>query len=86
MFKRAPLSSTYMLVSLIGFIMSAFLLDVILSWAFAFMGVFLVMFISSVVSMENIPLEIDYLEELAIHDPDHYVKKRKKSQKTKKKN
>ncbi len=88
MFKEAPLSSTYMLVSLIGFIMSAILLDVLPSWAFAFMIVFIVMFISSIISMSNVPYEYpDLLEELNIHDPMHYYKKRQKHsvKKTKKK-
>jgi uncharacterized membrane protein len=75
-----PLSSSYMLVSLMGFIFSAFMLDIFPSWAFAFMIVFLVMFVSSVVSMSNLPFEYpDILDELRIHDPLHYHKRRVKS-------
>ncbi len=82
MFKHEPLSSTYMLISLIGFIMSAVMIEVLPSWAFAFMIVFVVMFISSVASMSNVPFERkDLLEELNIHDPLHYHKKRMKNKK-----
>ena len=80
MFKQAPLSSTYMLISMLGFILSAFLLEHIPSWAMAFLCVFTVMFISSVVSMGDIHFkDLDSLEELNIHDPLHYHKKRKKN-------
>ena len=65
-----------MLISLMGFIISAIMIDVIPSWAFAFMIVFVVMFISSVISMSNVPFEYpDLLEELNVHDPMHYKKK-----------
>lgn len=77
-----PLSSTYMLTSLIGFIFSALLLNVLPSWAFAFMIVFIVMFVSSVISMSNVPFQYpDLLEELNIHDPLHYYKKKMKYRK-----
>lgn len=86
MFNREPLSSTYMLISLMGFIMSALLLDIIPSWALSFMIVFIVMFISSVVSMSNVPFEYpDLLEELNIHDPLHYEKKKQKNKSVAKK-
>lgn len=79
MFNQAPLSSTYMLVSLLGFIFSAFLIDKIPTWSFAFLIVFTVMFIASLISMSNIPFDdLESLEELKIHDPLHYHKKRKK--------
>ena len=74
-----------MLISLMGFIISAIMIDVLPSWAFAFMIVFVVMFISSVVSMSNVPFEYkDLLEELNIHDPMHYKKKWLKPAKKKK--
>ena len=82
MFNREPLSSTYMLVSLIGFVLSALMLEVVPSWAFAFMVVFIVMFIASVISMGRIAHDdIEALEELNIHDPLHYHKKRIKYKK-----
>ncbi len=84
MFKQEPLSSTYMLISLMGFIVSAIMIDVVPSWAFAFMMVFIVMFISSVISMSNVPFEYpDLLEELNVHDPMHHKKKWLKSTKKK---
>lgn len=79
MFKQEPLSSTYMLVSMMGFIVSALMIDVLPSWAFAFMIVFIVMFIASIISMSNITIhDKDALEELMIHYKGHYAKKRKK--------
>ncbi len=82
MFRREPLSSTYMLVSLIGFVMSALMLEVLPSWAFAFMIVFIVMFIASIVSMSNVAHDdLEALDELSIHDPEHYAKKRRKYKK-----
>jgi len=75
-----PLSSGYMLISMIGFIISAFMLEAIPSWAFAFMIVFIVMFISSVISMSNVPMEyLDLLDELNIHDPLHFEKRKHKN-------
>ncbi|MBN2567035.1 hypothetical protein JXB02_03040 [Candidatus Woesearchaeota archaeon] len=52
--RIAPLSGSFMIVSMFGFIFSALLgyfgsLDK--SWAFAFASVFLLMFISSMISM-----------------------------------
>jgi len=77
MFRREPLSSTYMLVSLIGFILSALMLEIVPSWAFAFMIVFIIMFVASVISMSNVAHDdLEALDELSIHDPLHYHKKR----------
>ncbi len=81
-----PLSSGYMLISMIGFIISAFMLEVIPSWAFAFMIVFIVMFISSIISMSNVPMEYpDLLDELNVHDPLHFEKRKYKKYSKKKK-
>ncbi|MBU0666294.1 MAG: hypothetical protein ABIC91_03880 [Nanoarchaeota archaeon] len=74
MFKVAPLSSSFMLVSMLGFIICAYFLDhpVLKSWAFAFTIVFILMFISAVISMSKTPLEDSAaLEELAIHKKIH---------------
>ena len=78
MFKVAPLSSSMMLVSMFGFIISAFYLKhpVFQSWAWAFIIVFTIMFIATLISMSNTPLdEEDQLERLAIHEKGHYNKK-----------
>ena len=74
MFKVAPLPSNFMLVSMLGFIFSAYFLDNtgLKSWAFTFMLVFAVMFIASMISMSKAPLEDEeMLEELAIHRKIH---------------
>jgi uncharacterized membrane protein len=79
MFKQEPLSSTYMLLSMMGFIISALMLEILPSWAFAFMVVFIVMFVASIVSMSNIPFDDKViLEKLKIHNSYPHVKKRKR--------
>ncbi|MFH1174060.1 MAG: hypothetical protein V1725_02950 [archaeon] len=72
MFKVAPLSSSFMMVSLIGFVISAFMLDTFPTWAFTLMFFFVLMFISSIVSMNHAKIGVhDHLEELAVHDKPH---------------
>jgi len=78
MFKVAPLSSTFMLGSMAGFILSAFFLThpIFKSWAWAFMIAFITMFIASLVSMSQTPIgDEELLENLAIHKKSHYKKK-----------
>lgn len=77
MFKVAPLHSSFMLVSMLGFILSAFSLNnpVFKSWAFAFIIVFILMFVASLISMSRAPITDDHMERLAIHNEGHYKKK-----------
>lgn len=77
MFKVAPLTSSFMLVSMFGFIISAFFVThpIYKTWAWAFLIVFVIMFISSMISMSKTP--IGHIETLAIHEPGHYIKKKK---------
>jgi hypothetical protein len=79
MFKTAPLPSSFMLISMFGFILTAFFLNdpLLKDWAWSFMIVFIVMFISSIISISNTPLEPSHLEELAIHKKGHYNRKKK---------
>ncbi len=62
MFKVAPLSSGYMLMSMFGFVAS---LVVIIPynkpWGFAFAFIFTLMFIASIISMTHAP-SLDTLE------------------------
>jgi len=53
MFKVAPLHSSLMLVSMFGFIISAFFINhpVFKSWAWSFLIVFVIMFIATMISM-----------------------------------
>ncbi|MBW2971128.1 hypothetical protein KY320_03135 [Candidatus Woesearchaeota archaeon] len=56
--KIAPLSGGFMAASIIGFFISAFkVYPINKSWGFAFMVVFAVLFISSLVSMTHAPTE-----------------------------
>ncbi|MBC8500684.1 MAG: hypothetical protein ISS25_00570 [Nanoarchaeota archaeon] len=78
MFKVAPISSGFMLFSMFGFIISAFFINhpIFKSWAWAFMIVFVIMFIASLISMTKAPIgEEEYLDSLAIHKKGHYKKK-----------
>ena len=66
-FNIAPLSSAYMLTSIVGFLVSAFLVESTLAkslsaesartWAFTLVLFFTVMFIASLISMTYAPSE-----------------------------
>ena len=73
--KVAPLSSSFMLVSILGFICFAFLFDNIPTWSFTFMVFFAILFAASMISMTYAPVEEAHLEELAIHDKIHRKKR-----------
>lgn len=79
MFKVAPLHSSLMLFSMLGFIISAFFISnpLVKTWAWAFIVVFVLIFISSVISMSNLPIKPhDRLHHLAIHTKGHYKKRK----------
>lgn len=78
MFKVAPLHSSFMLISMLGFILSAFFLinPTYKSWAVAFIIVFAAMFIASMISMSKAPIEDGHMDNLAIHKKGHYKKKK----------
>lgn len=71
MFKVAPLSSHFMMVSMFGFIISAFFIThpIFKTWAWAFLVVFVLMFISSLISMSK--TDYDGLDALAVHEKIH---------------
>jgi len=61
-----------MLVSIIGFIITAFLIDNYPTWGFALMFLFILMFISSLVSMTHAPVgDENHHKELAVHHKIH---------------
>ena len=73
--RIAPLDSTYMLASILGFLISLFWLwDIWPSMAFAFMMVFGIMFVNSMISMTF--AEPPDLEDLAIHNHIHRGRRR----------
>ncbi|MBI4149976.1 hypothetical protein HY488_01080 [Candidatus Woesearchaeota archaeon] len=68
-FKAAPLSSSFMLASIIGFLISVlYVWKVNKSFGFTFAIIFGVMLVASIISMSHAPVE----EELAL---DHHVSK-----------
>ncbi|MFH1212187.1 MAG: hypothetical protein V1659_04660 [Candidatus Woesearchaeota archaeon] len=79
-----------MMVSLLGFIGCAFLIGVsaLRSWAFAFMIVFIAMFIASIVSMTKAPADSFAMSDFGFHEKPSktvvvYPKKRAASAKAK---
>ena len=78
--KHVPLTSGFMLTSIIGFFVSAFfVVQIDLSWGFTFSLFFVIMFIASVISMSKIEAEDKYaLEQLDIHHKEHYQRNKKR--------
>lgn len=77
-FKVAPLSGTFMITSIFGFLISTMYLTNIPgaeSYAFTLALIFGIMFIASVISMTYAPIEA----ELAIDEPYEIRRARKKS-------
>jgi len=74
-----PLTSSFMLTSIIGVMVSAmFVMKLSVTWGFTFTVFFVIMFIASIVSMSNMDAEIRYgWDELAIHEK--HKSKRKKN-------
>lgn len=71
MFKVAPLSSSFMLTSILGIIISTlFISKYSLNWAFIVGFISVCMFIASFISMSKSPIE----DELMIDEP-HEVRK-----------
>lgn len=71
-YKAAPLDSSFFLASIIGMMISVYMLgkgDALLSWGIAFLIVFIAMFISSMISMAKAPIR----DQIAVN-----VKKKKK--------
>ena len=67
--KYTPLPHEYMLISIIGFLLSVFyVFGVSPSWGFAFATLCAILFIASVVNMSTAGLEEQDLVELAIHE------------------
>jgi hypothetical protein len=56
-YKVAPLPGSMMVMSIIGFILSYNIFKSYPSWGFAFMIVFAIMFISTIISMTYAPIE-----------------------------
>ena len=73
--RIAPLDGTYMLISIMGFLITIFWLwDMWPSMAAAFILVFVIMFVNSLISMTfAVPPD---LEDLAIHNHIHHGRKR----------
>jgi hypothetical protein len=80
MAKHVPLTSGFMLTSIIGFFVSSFyVMKLDLTWGFTFSLFFVIMFIASIISMSKIEAEDKYgLQELDIHHKEHYSRKRRK--------
>ena len=84
MAKHTPLTSSFMLTSIIGFFVAVFFvmrMDMpgAETWGFTFALFFVIMFVASVVNMSHVEAEDKYgMQELAIHEKGHYTRKRNK--------
>jgi hypothetical protein len=85
-FKFAPLSSTFVLTSILGFLISVMFIIPKLSvtWGFTFAMMFMIMFLSSMVSMTRATTDDYHLDHLAVHEPEKHLKHiyKKKPKKT----
>ena len=73
-----PLTSSFMLTSIVGFMVSVlYVMKLSASWGFTFALFFVIMFISSIVSMSHMEAEERYgWEELAVHEKKGKKKKK----------
>jgi hypothetical protein len=78
--KVVPLSSGFMLTSIIGFLVSVFfVLNISETWGFLFTFFFVIMFIASIINMSQLEADNRFeLEELAIHEKGHYQRRKQK--------
>ncbi|MBN1792489.1 hypothetical protein JW826_02285 [Candidatus Woesearchaeota archaeon] len=78
--KFVPLTSSFMLTSIIGFMVSVlFVMKMSVNWGFTFALFFVIMFISAIISMSNMEAETRHgWEELAIHEKKNRKGKAKK--------
>ena len=61
MYKVAPLSGSFMLTSMVGFLVSAvYVFPRSISWGFTFGIFFTIMFVASLISMTYAPIEAEF--------------------------
>ncbi|PIN80974.1 hypothetical protein COV13_02710 [Candidatus Woesearchaeota archaeon CG10_big_fil_rev_8_21_14_0_10_32_9] len=66
----APLSSTFMLASILGFLLSIWLvMDWSEKWGFTLALIFVIMFIASIISMSKAEPIDEHMDHLSIHEP-----------------
>lgn len=68
---RQPLSSTFMMTSMLGFLVAVFIvMPISYTWGFTFMFFFITLFVASVYNFTHAPDEDD----LAVHEPHRHLK------------
>ena len=81
----APLSAGFMLTSMLGFLISIWLvMDMSTTWGFTFAFFFVIMFFASLISMTKAEPIPEHMNQLAIHDHEKAYKPYKKQIKIKK--
>ena len=76
MWNVAPLKSSFLLMSILGFVITIIYTDQIGNdWAFALGFVFALMFVASVISMRNAPIEEQLELDRQINPPKKVKKK-----------
>jgi hypothetical protein len=80
MARVVPLSSGFMLTSIIGFLVSVFFVwKISETWGFLFILFFFIMFTASIINMSQIDSQDrNDLGELAIHEKGHYQRRKPK--------
>ncbi|MBR9690204.1 hypothetical protein GOV08_00810 [Candidatus Woesearchaeota archaeon] len=79
-FKAAPLSSSFMLASMLGFFISVFYIYRFSpKFGATFTLIFILMFLAAFISMSKAPVDDEaYLADLAIHEPTKHIRSRRK--------
>lgn len=78
-FKAAPLSSSFMIASILGFIVSVFYVTKIsLKFGTAFAIVFMMMFLASFISMSKAPVGDEvFINDLSIHEHHKHARRKR---------
>ncbi|MFH1505750.1 MAG: hypothetical protein ABIE94_02065 [archaeon] len=77
--KYYPLSSGFMLVAIIGFIVSIVYYDSFgHTWGFTLALFFIIMFIAGMITMTRAPIADEHMDALAAHELPKQIKKKKK--------
>jgi hypothetical protein len=80
MARVIPLSSGFMLTSILGFFVAVFFVwQISETWGFLFTLFFFIMFAASIINMSQLEADNRFeLEELAIHEKGHYQRRKQK--------
>jgi len=88
-FKIVPLQTSFMVMAILGFLISAVMQPINISWTFAFCLIFLIMFFASMISMSEANPDEQLFPipppEINMNVPNPFKKPKKKGRQKKKK-